>query len=64
MSWVRGTKISRRQWNRLLDAVATIIKYKKITIDNDIYIEVFSYETVSYLMVSTFGVLNTDNNKT
>ena len=32
-----------QQWNRLLDALVTIIKYKKIKIDHAIYIKVFSY---------------------
>ena len=38
-------------------------KYKKITIDHDIYIKCFSYGTVSYLTVYTDDVLNTTNNE-
>ena len=52
-----------RQWNRLLDSVVTILKYKKITIDHAIYIKVFADGTVSYLTVSTDDVLNTTNNE-
>ena len=40
------------------------MKYKKITIDHDIYIKVFSDETVSYITVSTDDILNTTNNET
>ena len=36
----------------------------KITIDHTIYINVFSYGTVSYLTVSTDDFLNTTNNYT
>ena len=42
----------------------TIHKYRKITIDHDIYIKVFSGVTVSYLTYSTDDVLNTTNNET
>ena len=62
MNGIQGTNPSGRQWNRLLDAVVTIINYKKITIDNAIYIKVFADGTVSYLTVSTDDVLNTTNN--
>ena len=41
-----------------------MIKYKKITIDNVIYIKVFTDGTVSYITVSTDGVLNITNNET
>ena len=54
---------SGRQWNRLLDTVVTILKYKKITIDNNIYIKVSTDGTVSYLTVSTADVINTNNNE-
>ena len=64
MNGIKGTKPAGRQWNRLLDAVVTIIIYKKTTIDNAIYINFFSDETVSYITVSTDDVLNTTNNKT
>ena len=61
---VQGTRPSGRQCNRLLDEVVTIIKYKKRTIDNDIYIKVLSDVTVYYIAVSTDDVLNTTNNDT
>ena len=48
---------SGRKWNRLLDAVVTIIKYKKSTIDHAIYIRIFTYDTASYPTVSTDDVL-------
>ena len=51
-----------RQWNRLLDAVVTIFKYNKTTIDYDIYIKVFSDGTISHITVSHGDVLNTTNN--
>ena len=41
-----------------------IIKYKKITIDHDIYIHVFSGKTVSRLTVYADDVINTTNNET
>ena len=57
-------KTAGKQWNRLLDAVVTIIKYNKSTIDHEIYIKVFNDGTVSYLTVYTDDVLNTTNNET
>ena len=57
-------KPAGRQLNRLLDAVVTIIKYTKITIDNFIYTKVFTYGTVYYHAVYTDDVLNTTNNET
>ena len=60
---IKGTNPSGRQCNRLLDAVVTILKYKKRTIDHAIYINVFNDGTVSYLTVSTDDVLNTTNNE-
>ena len=57
-------KQSGKKYNRILDAVVTNIKYKKITIDNAIYIKVFSDVTVYYLSGSTDDVLNTTNNET
>ena len=63
MNGIQGTNPSVRQWNRLLDVVVTIIKYKKITIDHAIYIKVFSDGTVSYLTASTDDFLNTTNNE-
>ena len=44
--------------------MVTINKYNKITIDNEIYIKVFSDVTVSYLTVSADAVLKNTNNKT
>ena len=46
MNGIQGTKPPGRKWNRLLDAVVTIIKYKKSTIDHDVYIKVFTDGTV------------------
>ena len=63
MNEIQGTKPAGRQWNRLLDAVVTIIEYKKSTIDHAIYIKVFDDGTVSYLTVSTDDALNTPNNE-
>ena len=57
-------KSAGRQCNRLLDAVVTILKYKKSTIDHAIYIKVFNDVTVSYITVSTDDVLDTTNNET
>ena len=64
MNVIQGTKPAGRQWNRLLDAVVTIIKYKRRTIDHTIYIKVFTDGTVSYITVSTDDVINTINNET
>ena len=61
---IQGKKTAVQKWNQLLDVVVTILKYKKITIDHDIYIKVFSEETVTYLRVSTDDFLNTNNNET
>ena len=56
-------KKTAEKLNRLLDAVAKIIKYKK-KIHHAICIKVFSDGTVSYLAVYTDDVLNTTNNET
>ena len=64
MNGIKATKPAVRQWNRLLDAVFKILKYKKITIDYAIYIKVFYDGTVSYLTVSTVDIIKNDNNKT
>ena len=61
---IQGTKPSGRKFNRILDSLVTIIKYKKSTIDHDIYIKVFTDLTVSYPTVSTNDVPNTTNNET
>ena len=62
--WNSGKKISILQWNRLLDAVVTILKYKTITIYHAIYIKLLSDVTVSYITVSTDDALNTTTNET
>ena len=38
------------------------MKYKKIKIYRAIYTKVLFYGTLSYLAVSTYGVMNTTNN--
>ena len=63
MNAIQGKKPAGRQWNRLFDAVVTILKYKKITTDHAIYIKVFADVIVSYLRVFTDDVLNTTNNE-
>ena len=40
MNGIKGTKPDGRQWNILIDAVVTILEYKKSTIDHTIYIKV------------------------
>ena len=62
--WNSRKNTAGRQWNRIVDAVVTILKYKKSIIDHAIYIKVFADGTVSYLTVSTDDVLNTTNNET
>ena len=64
MDVIRGTKPSGRKCNRLLDVVVTIMKYKKSTIDQAISIKFLSSVTVSYLVLSSGGVLNITNNET
>ena len=64
MDVIQETKPAGQQWNRLLGAVVTILRYKKITIDRAIYIKFLPDVKVSYLTVSTNGVLNTNNNET
>ena len=61
---LRGKKTAGGKFNRLLDAVVTILKYNKRTINHAIYIKFFYDWTVSYLTVSTDYVLNTTNNET
>ena len=63
MNGIQETKQAGRQWNRILDAVVTILEYKKSTIDHAIYIKVFDDGTVSYPTFSTDDVLNTTNNE-
>ena len=64
MNGIHATELARRQWNQLLGAVVTVLKYRKITIYHAIYIKFLSGGTVSNLTVSTDDVLNTDNNET
>ena len=52
------------QWDGLLDVVVIILKYKKSTIDHDIYIKGFSGVIASYLTVYTDDALSTPNNET
>ena len=47
MNAIQVTNPAGRKWNILLDAVVTIIKYKKSTIDNAIYLKVFTDGIVS-----------------
>ena len=63
MNGIQAGKTSGRQLNRLLDAVVTILKYNKITIDHAIYIKVSSDGTVYYLTVSTDNFPCTTNNE-
>ena len=62
--WDSRGETARRKCNKLLDALVTILKYKKITIDRSIYIMLLYYGTVSYLDVSTDDILKTNNNET
>ena len=62
--WNPRKKPAGRQRNRLLDAVITILKYRKSTIDHDIYIRVFYDVTVSYITFPTDDVIKTTNNET
>ena len=64
MNGIQGTKPAGIKWNRLLDAVVTILKYKKSKMDYAIYIKVSTNGTVSYLTVFTDNVLNNTNNLT
>ena len=57
-------KPPRQQWNIILDAVVTILKYKKITIDHSIYINIISNVTKFYFMVYNDDAINTTNNET
>ena len=58
---IQGTKLAGRKWNWLLDAVVTILKYKKSIIYHNIYIIVLSDVTVSYLTFDTDDFINTTN---
>ena len=59
---IQGKNPSGRQWNRLLDEVVTVMKYKRIVIDNGICIKILPDGTISYITVSTDDVTNTTNN--
>ena len=61
MNGIRGTNPAGRQCNRILDLVVTIIKYKKISIGREIYINLFTDCNISYITVSTDYVLDTTN---
>ena len=60
--WNSGGVPSILKYNRLLDAVVTVLKYNKITIYHAICIKVLSDGTVSYIKSSTVDVLNPTNN--
>ena len=64
MNGIQENKSAGRQHNRLLDAVVTIPKYKKSTIDHAIYIKVLYDGRVSHITVSTDYILNNTNNET
>ena len=64
MNLIQRKKLSRRQYNRLLHSVVTIIKYNKSIIDHAIYINIFYHGTVSYLAVSTDDAINANHNET
>ena len=63
VNWIQGTKPSGWKLNRFLDAVVTIMKYKKIKNDHSIYIQAFCGVIVSSLTVSNGDVLNTNKNE-
>ena len=64
MNGIQGKKPAGRKWNRLLDAVFTLLKYNKSTMYHDIYIKVVTGGTVLYLTVSSDDGLNTNTNET
>ena len=64
MNEIQVTKPAGRQWNILLDAAVTILKYKKSTIDHAIYTKVFTDGIVYYITVSTDDVIDTNTNET
>ena len=64
MNGIQGKKSFGWKWNRLLDTVVTILKYKKRQTYHAIYIKFFSERTVSYITVSDYDVLNITNNGT
>ena len=64
MNGIQTIKPASRKCNRPINAVVPIMKYKKSTIEYAIYTKVFSDITVSYLMVYTDDVMNTNNKET
>ena len=64
MNVIQGVDTAGWKWNRLLDVVVTILKYKKSTIDHSIYINVFYDGIESQLTVSTDNVIDTNNTET
>ena len=64
MNGIQGTKPYGIQWYRLLGVVNTIVKYNKIIIDDEIFINFFSGQNYSYLTVCTDDVLNAIKNDT
>ena len=62
MNGIQGRNPAGQQWNTPLDTMVTVPKYKKITIDHDIYIKAFSDGTISHFIFSTDDVLNTNHN--
>ena len=64
MNGIQGTNPSGSQWNILLYAWVTVLKYKKITIDNAIYIKVSPDGNIYYLTFYTEYIMDTTNNVT
>ena len=64
MNGIQGKTPAGQQCNRILDPVVTNKKYKRSTIDYEIYTKELSDVTVSYLIVLTDDVFNTNNNET
>ena len=64
MNGIQGGRPYGRQCNILLDAVVTIMRYKKITIDHSIYIKVFHDGNVPYPTVSVDDIFKNTNNMT
>ena len=64
MNGIQGIKTDGLKLIILLDAVVTIMRYKKITIDHSIYIKVFYDGNVPYPTVSVDDVFKNTNNMT
>ena len=41
-----------------------ILNYREIIIDDDLYLNIFSYGNMTYIRVSTYDVLHCTNNET